>query len=85
VTFDPANKLDFQTENFVTWEDNGAGGLRVVNTSVNKTSVSPPWWFPIPDSIISALSGIFVRQVVNAGMRKVNEQIKLRYSSWEQQ
>jgi len=85
VKFDPDVKLDFKTENFVTWEDNGEGGLRVQNTSVARTSVNPPWWFPIPDAIISKLSGIFVRQVVNTGMKKVNEQIKERYSSWERQ
>jgi len=84
VTFDPNVKLDFKTENFVTWQDNGGGGLHVVNTSVAKTSMSPPWWFPIPDAIVSKLAGIFIRQVVNTGMRKVNEQIKTRYSSWEQ-
>lgn len=85
VKFDPDVKLDFKTENFVTWEDNGAGGLRVLNTSVARTCMNPPWWFPLPDAIIGKLSTIFIRQVVNTGMRKVNEQIKQRYSSWEQQ
>jgi len=85
VKFDPDVKLDFKTENFVTWEDNGAGGLRVLNTSVARTCINPPWWFPLPDAIIGKLSTIFIRQVVNTGMRKVNEQIKQRYSSWEQQ
>mmetsp|Transcript_31665 Transcript_31665/g.73960 ORF Transcript_31665/g.73960 Transcript_31665/m.73960 type:complete len:267 (+) Transcript_31665:82-882(+) len=81
VTFDPANKPDFTAENFITWEEK-AGRLYVKNISKSSSTMSLPWWFPLPDALVAKISEVFTRQVVTTGMKKVNEQIKKRYLEW---
>mmetsp|Transcript_45560 Transcript_45560/g.83418 ORF Transcript_45560/g.83418 Transcript_45560/m.83418 type:complete len:217 (+) Transcript_45560:168-818(+) len=81
VEFDPANKPDFTAENFITWEEKG-GSLYVKNVSRSKSTMTLPWWFPLPDAVVAKLSEFFTRQLVTTGMKKVNEQIEKRYLEW---
>jgi len=81
VEFDPANKPDFTSENFITWEDR-EGSLYVKNISRSRSTMTLPWWFPLPDAVVARLSEFFTRQLVTTGMKKVNEQIEKQYLEW---
>jgi len=82
VTFDPGNKMDFTTENVITWETNETGGVRVTNRSSSRSVMKLPWWFPLPDGLVTKLTQLFVGQVISAGLKKVNKQIEEQYLAW---
>lgn len=75
--------FSFETENVITWESDGAGGLRVVNVSKGYSEVTLPWWFPLPDSLVKAVVTAGVRQMVTQGQAKVMQQLQDRFATWK--
>eukprot|EP00933_Yihiella_yeosuensis_P080556 TRINITY_DN94007_c0_g1_i1.p1 TRINITY_DN94007_c0_g1~~TRINITY_DN94007_c0_g1_i1.p1 ORF type:complete len:326 (-),score=51.82 TRINITY_DN94007_c0_g1_i1:15-992(-) len=82
VTFDDKYMIDLTSDSNITWKDDGRGGLNIVNFSSSKSQMPLPWWFPMPDSVVQKVISFFIGQVVSAGHKKVNEQIKTRYAQW---
>jgi len=82
LTFDPANRPDFKTQNTVTWEENSVGGLKVINRSTARSVTTLPWWFPLPDALVQKLAQFFISKVISTGMKKVNEQIEKQYAAY---
>eukprot|EP00971_Amphidinium_carterae_P009949 196377-Amphidinium_carterae.1 len=58
------------------------GSLYVKNISRSRSTMTLPWWFPLPDAVVARLSEFFTRQLVTTGMKKVNEQIEKQYLEW---
>eukprot|EP00929_Paragymnodinium_shiwhaense_P010563 TRINITY_DN11531_c0_g1_i1.p1 TRINITY_DN11531_c0_g1~~TRINITY_DN11531_c0_g1_i1.p1 ORF type:complete len:186 (-),score=28.44 TRINITY_DN11531_c0_g1_i1:246-803(-) len=75
-------KFKFDTSNILIWEKTANGGLQLRNTSRNRSELTLPTWFPLPDALISTVTKAFVVGIVKNGQKAVVEQISKQYKTW---
>lgn len=83
VTFDESLRLDMEGQNSITWKQTADGGLLLTNYSKSSSSMSLPWWFPMPDAVVQKLIQFGMGQAITKGQKKVNEQVQLKFSDWK--
>jgi len=67
--------FDFRWSNSLTWHQRGSN-VRVVHSSTGKIKLSLPWWFPVPDAIVSATFRNSLQYMISDGQSKIAAAIR---------
>eukprot|EP00929_Paragymnodinium_shiwhaense_P010405 TRINITY_DN115029_c0_g1_i1.p1 TRINITY_DN115029_c0_g1~~TRINITY_DN115029_c0_g1_i1.p1 ORF type:complete len:368 (-),score=98.12 TRINITY_DN115029_c0_g1_i1:67-1113(-) len=80
--FSAALRPPFTTANYMTWQEDVAGGVTFVNSSTICTRLTMPWWFPLPDSMVQRIISFFMSKTISSAQKKTNNVIEARFATW---